>query len=539
MKNYCLFLFFLVSFVGFSQQEDAWVYFTDKPDFQSYYDAPLTMLSQRALGRRTNQNISLDIKDVPIQQSYIDEIGASNGIEVKAKSKWMNALHIQGSEADINQLTLLSFVEKIDFADRTINQTERKARKSKNFNPDKTEKEQVDFAYGNSSNQINMLNGQFLHQQNHTGLGKIIAVLDGGFPGVNTAVTFKRLRDNNQILGGYDYVMRNANFYSGDNHGTFVLSAMGGYQVDQLVGTAPDASYYLFITEEGPLESPIEESNWVEAAEAADSLGVDIITTSLGYFGDHTNPAHDYKYEDMDGKTTFISRGAEIAFSRGMIVVASAGNSGGQTEPHIGAPADAKSVITVGAVTAQKGLASFSSIGPSYDDRVKPEVMAQGQQPVLSDENGNITTNNGTSFSCPIMAGMIACLWQAYPNKTNQEIRDLVIRSGDRFSTPTPTFGYGIPNFSSALNNGLGVNQFSKNNAVVYPNPASDTVSIALPNELDKGMIIFYSLLGQKTLEINLTKQTDAISLKSLNKGIYLYKIESDTYSRTGKLIKQ
>jgi subtilisin family serine protease len=539
MKNFCLFLFLLVSSVGFSQQEDAWVYFKDKPDFQSYYDAPLTMLSQRALDRRTNQNIPLDIKDVPIKQSYIDAIVASNGIVVKAKSKWMNALHIQGLEANIKALTLNSFVDRVDFANKALNITSRKTKTSKIQITTKTEQVLVDFAYGTSANQINMLNGQFLHQQNHTGTGKIIAVLDGGFPGVNTAVPFKRLRDNNQILGGYDYVMRNANFYTGDTHGTLVLSSMGGYQVDKLVGTAPDASYYLFITEANPLESPLEESNWVEAAEEADRLGVDIITTSLGYFEGHTNPAYDYKYAAMDGKTTFISRGAEIAFSRGMIVVASAGNSGNDPEPHIGAPADAKSVITVGAVTAQKALASFSSIGPSFDKRIKPEVMAQGQQPVLSDENGNIITASGTSFSCPIMAGMIACLWQAYPNKTNQEIRDLVIKSSDKYASPTNTFGYGIPNFSLALNNGLGVNQFYKNNAIVYPNPASDFISITLPNEFDKGMIVFYSLLGQNVLEINLAKQTNAISLKSLNKGMYLYKIESENYSRTGKLIKQ
>ena len=236
-----------------------------------------------------------------------------------------------------------------------------------------------------------MLNGQVLHQQNYTGSGKIIAVLDAGFPGVNTAQPFKNLIDNHQILGGYDFVNRNNNFYTGDDHGTMVLSTMGGYKENALVGTAPDASYYLFITEYDPTENPVEESYWVEAAEKADSLGVDIITTSLGYFGfDNANYSH--TYSDMNGTTNFISRGAEIAFSKGIIVVASAGNEGNTAEPHIGAPADAVSVITVGSVTASKTKSPFSSIGPSYDYRIKPDVMAQGTAAVISDASGTIRT---------------------------------------------------------------------------------------------------------------------------------------------------
>jgi subtilisin family serine protease len=385
-----------------------------------------------------------------------------------------------------------------------------------------------------------MLNGQFLHQQNHTGLGKIIAVLDEGFPGVNTASTFQRLRDHNQILGGYNYVTRNSDFYTGGHHGTEVLSCMGGYLADQLVGTAPDASYYLFITEVSPLESPLEESLWVEAAEEADRVGVDIITTSLGYFGQHTNPSYDYLYKDMDGKTTFISRGAEIAFSRGMVVVAAAGNSGQYTEPHIGAPADAKSVIAVGAVTAQRNWATFSSIGPSFDGRIKPEVMTQGEQSVLSDEFGTIVTNDGTSFSCPILAGMIACLWQAYPNKTNQEIRDLVLQSADNFATPNNTYGYGIPDFSKALNSGLIVNSITTSNIIaLYPNPAQDSISITLPKTPVNSKLLFYTILNQKISETPLTKQYNTVSTLYLPTGIYLYKIEVDSATKTGKLIKK
>ena len=537
MKRILLFLFLISSFAGFSQ-EDAWVYFKDKPYSQTYFDKPLTMLTQRALDRRTNQDIALDLKDVPIYQPYIDQVIASNGITVKAKSKWMNCIHVRGLQADINALKLLSFVDRIDFADHSLNTTKKTSAKPK-FNPiSKILETLATFNYGSSSNQIEMLNGTLLHQQNYTGSGKIIAVLDAGFPNVDIAQPFQRLRDNNQILGGYDYVNKNVNFYTGSSHGTLVLSTMGGFTDGQLVGTAPDAKYYLFITEDTASENPVEESNWVEAAEEADRLGVDIITSSLGYFG-YDNPAYSHTYADMTGNSTFISKGANIAFSKGIICVASAGNEGQTTEPHIGVPAEALNVLAIGAVKADKTYAAFSSIGPSFDSRVKPDVMAQGQASVLSDAAGNIGTANGTSFSCPIMAGMIACLWQALPAKTCQEIKQLITQSADRFTAPTTQYGYGIPDFSLALANGLAASAFSKNDFVVYPNPTSDSISIALPKGFDTGTVIIYTVLGQKVGEEKITKQSPVISMKLLNKGTYLYKIESDGFSKSGKIIKQ
>ena len=464
--NFLLFLL-LISSVMFSQ-EDAWVYFKSKPNVQSYLDNPLNMLSARSLERRTNQSIALNSTDAPIEASYINQVKLSSGITIKAKSKWLNALHIQGTQTNILALKSFSFVDKVVFADRTLNTTSKKVSTDQvNKTSDKL-KTTIDYAYGSSGSQIQMLNGQILHQQNKTGSGKVIAVLDAGFPGVNTAQPFKKLVDNHQILGGYDFVNRNENFYTGDDHGTMVLSTMGGYKENALVGTAPDASYYLFITEYDPTETPVEESYWVEAAEKADSLGVDIITTSLGYFA-FDNPNYSHLYSDMNGSTNFISRGAEIAFSKGIIVVASAGNEGNKAEPHIGAPADAVSVITVGGVTASKTKSSFSSIGPSYDGRIKPDVMALGSSAVISDALGTIRVADGTSFSCPIMAGMIACLWQAFPSKTNKEIRQMILASSDRYNSPNNSYGYGIPNFGATL----GVETFETSSSLfsVFPNP--------------------------------------------------------------------
>jgi hypothetical protein len=538
MKKIILILFLISSFVCFSQQ-DAWVYFKDKPDSATFYNNPLSELSQKSLDRRYTQNIPLDIKDVPIHQAYINQISTSAGISVKAKSKWLNCIHVRGSQTDINALKSLASVDHIYFADHSLNA--KKSQPTKNVAVNKTLLTQINYNYGTSTNQIQMLNGVSLHQQNYTGLGKIIAVLDAGFPGVDTALPFQRLRDNNQILGGYNYVTKSSNFYSGDSHGTMVLSTMGGFKEGYLVGTAPDSKYYLYVTEDVQTENPVEESNWVEAAEEADRVGVDIITTSLGYFAFDTT-SYGHTYADMTGNAAFASQGANIAFSKGIIVVASAGNEGSTTEPHVGVPAEATNVLAVGAVKSDRNYVSFSSIGPSYDGRVKPDVMAQGLYSVLSDTSGNIGTASGTSFSCPIMAGMIACLWQAFPTKTAQEIKQLIIQSADNYNPVLKTqaqYGYGIPDFGLAKTNGLAVNSFSKSDFIVYPNPTSDSISVDLPGGFDSGTLIIYSDLGQKVLEKSIVKQSPLISLKSLNKGDYLYQIESNGFSKSGKIIKK
>lgn len=539
MRKIVVFLFLISSFVGFSQ-EDAWVYFKDKPGAQTYLDNPLTMLTQRALDRRTNQGIALDSKDVPLYQPYIDQVAASTGITVKAKSKWFNCVHVRGTQVDITALKSLYFVDKVDFANRSILVNKISATKlGKTVAVNKTALTTTTFNYGNSANQIQMINGHLLHQSNYTGSGKIIAVLDAGFPGVNTATPFQRLRDNSQILGGYNYVTKSNNFYSGGTHGTSVLSLMGGFVDGQLVGTAPDAQYYLYITEDDATENPVEESNWVEAAEEADRVGVDIITTSLGYTR-FDNPNYDLTYSDMNGVTAFISKGVDVAFSRGMVCVVSAGNDGNVAWHYVSAPADAINALTIGAVKADETYASFSSQGPTFDGRVKPDVMAQGQNPYVSNVTGVITNaDSGTSFSGPIVAGMVACLWQALPTKTNQQIKQLIVQSADRYASPTVQYGYGIPDFNLAKTNGLSVTDFSENNFKVYPNPATDSISVTLSDGFDSGKIIFYTILGQKVLEENITTQSSVISIKSLISGTYFYKIESNGFAKSGKVVKQ
>lgn len=532
MKKILTFLFLISSLSIFSQDEDAWVYFNDKPNSATYLSNPLAMLSQRALDRRTAQGIALTIQDVPVYQPYINQIDAANGITVLAKSKWLNCVHVRGLQADINTLSTLSFVNHLYWANNSLN----RIANNKQTTINKKLETATNFNYGTSANQIQMLNGHLLHQQNYTGTGKVIAVLDAGFPNVDIAQPFQRLFANNLILGGYDFVNRNNNFYTGNSHGTLVLSCMGGYKDGQLVGTAPDAAYYLYITEDVNSENPVEESYWVEAAEEADRVGVDVITSSLGYF-EYDNPSYSHSYSDMTGNKNFASKGANIAFSKGIIIVASAGNAGTTNVPQIGVPAEATNVLAVGAVQANRNYASFSSIGPSFDGRVKPDVMAQGQASVLSNTAGTITTANGTSFSGPIMAGMIASFWQAVPTLTNQQIVNFVKQSADRFTNPDPQYGYGIPNFETALNIALGTNSNPVSNFELQQSTNENSIRIIFTNDYKDIKIALFNILGQDVLEKNILHPYQTIDLSSLNSGIYIYKIQTNSVSKTGKII--
>lgn len=538
MKKQVVVLLFFFTFFGYAQ-EDAWVYFNSKPNSQYFLDNPLEMLTQRSLDRRITQNIPLDFTDVPIHSPFLDQISVSEGITVMAKSKWLNAVHVRGTQEKINALDLFPFVSKIVFANNSLNSDGKIIAPKQENQINKKWDTAIEFDYGNSSNQIQMLNGHLLHQENYTGAGKIIAVLDSGFINVNTAQPFQRLVDNNLILGGYNYVSASTNVYSLHNHGTMVLSCMGGYTEGQLVGTAPDAHYYLFVTEDVSSENPVEESYWVEAAEEADRLGADIITSSLGYF-EYDNPSYSHTYSQMTGNNAFASQGANSAFNKGIVVVASAGNTGNSIHPHVGVPAEATHVLAVGAVKSDASFASFSSIGPSYDGRVKPDVMAQGQSTVLSNTNGSIITASGTSFSGPLMAGMIASFWQAVPELTNQEIIAIIKQSGSTFTNPTNQFGYGIPDFQLALTKAMVVLENKNRKTVqVFPNPVSNLVNFLLPESYQNGSILIFNELGQLIREEQCQNQLVTVSLNSLENGMFFYKVIGSEGSTIGKLIKQ
>jgi serine protease AprX len=532
MKRKILFLCLVCfQFYAFSQQ-DAWVYLTDKVDVANAIANPITILTQKAIDRKTNHGVVIDSRDVPVNEAYITQLKNATGITVMAKSKWFNAVHVRGSQTDIDNLTALGFVSSIDFADKSLNS----ARISGSANKFEIEEAQTVFVYGNTQNQVEMINADNLHVSNFTGTGMTVAVLDAGFPNVNTMAGFQRLRDAGNLLNGYDFVDRTSNVYASSvsDHGTKVLSTMSGFVLNQFVGTAPDASYYLFRTEDASSENPVEESYWVEAAERADSLGVDVINTSLGYF-DFDNPSYNYTATDMNGNTAFITKGANIAFQKGMLLVNSAGNSGATG---VNAPADAAGVLSIAAVDGNGIYASFSSQGSAIQPTQKPDVAARGLGSYVFGINGVIVQNNGTSFSSPIMAGGIACLWQALPNKTNAEIMQLVREAASQFATPDFFLGYGIPDLQLAMT--LELDKAQQSIFKIFPNPVQNILQIDFPKNNKSAMLIIYDVLGKQVVKAFIEQDDNQINLEYLPSGIYILKLKGYNQNvNTFKLIKE
>ncbi|GAA3626268.1 S8 family serine peptidase [Flavivirga jejuensis] len=518
-------------------QQDAWVYLKDKQNVTSSIANPISILTQKAIDRKNAHNVLIDARDVPVNESYISQLKGAIGISVMAKSKWLNAVHVRGSETDINNLsTTYSFIDSIDFADKSLNTLKFTKQKSKS----KLENVFTVFEYGDAANQIEMIHGDELHLADYTGTGITVAVIDAGFPNVNTMSSFQRLRDAGNILDDYDFVNRDDDVYTNatSSHGTWVLSTMAGYIEGDYVGTAPDASYYLFVTEDALSENPVEESYWVEAAERADSLGVDVINTSLGYTT-YDNANYSYTTADMDGDTAFITRGANIAFEKGMLLVNSAGNSGNKSWGIVGAPADAAGVFSIGAVQANGTYAAFSSKGNSTQPTQKPDVVAQGQASYVIGTNDVIGTVNGTSFSSPIMAGGMVCLWQALPNKTNAEIMQLVRESASQYSSPDYFLGYGIPNLQTALNTALslGNNADISQDLKLFPNPTKDIVYFSFPLDQSELSVVIFNALGKQILESTIANTSNQIDLSSFSKGVYVVRIQSENVSKKIKLI--
>ena len=536
MKKILLLFIFLAYQFNVLAQQDAWIYFIDKENVAASIANPISILTQKAIDRKNAHNIVIDKRDVPVNENYIAQLKAKIGITVMAKSKWFNAVHVRGTKANIEDLESLTIVDSVYFADKNLN-TSRTFHK--NNNKFETESIYQTFNYGNALNQIEMFNGDKLHLANYTGQGITVAVIDAGFPNVNTMAAFQRLRDAGNILDDYDFVNRDDDVYTNttSNHGTLVLSDMAGYVENKFVGTAPDASYYLFITEDAPNENPVEESYWVEAAERADSLGVDIINTSLGY-KNYDNANYSYTSADLNGNTAFITKGANIAFKKGMLLVNSAGNSGASG---VGAPADAVDVFSIGAVDADGNYTSFSSQGSSFQPTQKPDVVAQGRSSYVITENDIITTSNGTSFSSPIMAGGIACLWQALPTLTNAEIMQLIRESASQYNTPDNFLGYGIPDLQLALNNGtlLVETQEQITKFGLYPNPVLNEIIIKIPIENESVSFAIFDVLGKLVFQKTVNNSSPKVNISDLSSGIYIAKLEALKTSKTIRLIKK
>jgi subtilisin family serine protease len=540
MKKLLLLLSILFVQQSYSQIQDAWVFFADKEDVDISINNPISILTQEAIDRKEMHNIPIDERDVPVNEDYITQIKNANGITVYSKSKWMNCAYIRGTQANIEDLLDLSFVIGVEYADKDLNLFPIPGRIDDKFEIENMPSRIV-YNYGAAANQIEMLAGDFLHEQDFTGTGMIVAVLDAGFPSVNTNPGFSEIINEGRLLGTYDFVYRQVGVDGTSSHGTKTSSDIGGFLIDQFVGTAPEASFYFFVTEYVLSENPVEEAYWVEGLERADSLGVDVVNTSLSY-RDYDNSNYTHTYEDFDGQTTFAARGGNIAFEKGMLLVSSAGNSGSSGFPWVATPADSPGVLTIGAVTSNGSYASFSSIGPTVDGRIKPDVMAQGQNSAVINTSGNVDFNSGTSFSSPIMAGAVACLWQSRPEVPNGLIMQVIRESAHLYNNPTNQMGYGIPNFEDAYNalQILGIeDEFLLSNFALYPNPVSFQVNVSFPEGIINAHFSLYNILGKRVLQTEISLDQKSVEMSHLNRGMYIATIESEGNSISFKLIKE
>ena len=416
---------------------------------------PGRWLTHKSIERRRRQGLPIDSTDLPVSQKYIRAFQrtsedvtrkhrrGSTEWAIIGTSRWNNTILVRSNDTTLfRRLDSLECVRKSELVWISPDSINRFIKTSAHdgFNPWDSVKTSP---YGHGKEQIEMLAGPRLHNIGLMGKGITIAVLDGGFQNCDIIPAFTRAN----IVGTKDFVYPNSqHFYQETDHGTKVLSVMATRESEVLIGTAPEARYWLLRCEDQQTEQPVEEDYWAMAAEFADSVGVDIISSSLGY-NDYDNHPGYYHQRDLDGDKAFISRTASMLARKGMILVNSAGNSGMGPWKKIVFPADAKDILTVGAVNTNQKNAPFSGVGPTQDGRVKPDVMALGSPASLISGRGTIVRDMGTSFSTPIVAGLVACLWQAFPQKTAFDIINLVRQTSNSYETPDNIYGYGLPNF--------------------------------------------------------------------------------------------
>ncbi len=530
----------------FAQTRAYLVQFTDKNNSSFSINRPQEFLSQKAIDRRRKQNIPVLERDLPVNQTYIQQVRQA-GARVLYPTRWMNGVIIEADQATLERINRLGFVKNNNIMRLTLRPNvpdEFVAELGKEENNSlPLLSARVEENYGNSLRQSQMIGVDAMHQDGFRGEGIVIAVIDDGFQAVNTNPVFRQAN----ILGTYNFVRNTTDVYNVNvTHGARVLSALAAYQDGGLIGTAHKASYYLFVTEIDDRENKVEEALWLVAAERADSLGVDIISTSLGYttFDDMTL---NYTPNNLDGKTALISQAAAIAVRTGMIVVKSAGNNGLRAWQKVSFPGDVDSVLTVGAVDANGTYFSQSGRGRTADGRIKPDVVAMGVNTVVALPNGNISTSSGTSFAAPLIAGLAAGLWQANPSFTNMQIVNIIRRSGNRFTNPSDSVGYGIPNYVRARVLTSEEQSFDKEKFIqIFPNPLTgNLIKIKFSeNHLDRSFQIrIFDTLGRLCWHTTLQREqpTNAIheldvSKANLPNGNYFLHVESEQIKKILKI---
>jgi len=463
MKQLLLFFLFISVIIvsSHAQLTRYLVKFKNKTGTPYSFSNPLAYLSQRAIDRRTRYGIAIDSSDLPVTPSYITQIKNVSNVTLLNVSKWANAVTIQTSDANaITTINSFSFVQgSIGIAARVINTSSNKFKTEEitALSTARTEQTLADYYnYGtNSFNEIHLHNGEFLHNIGLRGQGMQIAMLDNGFTNYNSPSfdVFDSANINNQVLGTWDFVANEQNVADDGNHGMSCFSTIVANIPGQFIGMAPKANFWLYQTEQNGSEFPIEEFNWACGAERADSSGTDIISSSLGYGYGFGGGIPNYPRSFFDGNTTISAMAADLAAKKGILVFIAAGNEGNGTWHFILTPADADSVITVGAVDTTGVVGDFSSYGPSADGQIKPDVASVGVNAMIESAAGTIAFGKGTSFACPKMAGIGTCLWQGFPEFNNMKIVKAIQKAGSIAATPDDRIGYGIPNMKTAFAN--------------------------------------------------------------------------------------
>ena len=570
-RFYFLIGFFLIAGAAAQAQYSRFVVLLkDKKGSPYSINSPSAYLSPRAIARRTRFSISIDSTDIPVTPAYIDSIQSVPNVIILNKSKWLNQVCIQTTDpAALIKINSFSFVNANVPVSVQVNPVVTPiSKKFDGYNPVTITSPpnvinsvagingaQDYYNYGNNFGQIHIHEGEYLHNLGFHGEGMVIAMLDAGFQSYTVNPLFDSIRLQNQILGTWDYVNNEQSVTEDHPHGAWCLSVMAANKPGTIVGTAPKAKYWLLRTENAATEYPIEEQNWLAGAEFADSAGADIITSSLGY-SDFDDPSFTHTYAQRDGKTAIISKAATLAVQKGILVTNSAGNSGNSAgdAKYVICPADAEAVLTVGATDVNGNIASFSSWGPNGAGKLKPDVVSVGASAVVgTTTTGNSAFLSGTSFSNPNLCGLVACLWQAFPEFKNTEIIDAVKKSSSKYNNPDNRFGYGIPNMRIAYQL-LEQEKIIKNYQQAlgstwikaFPVPFSDNLTVLLKAPVSGNcslrlMDMNGKLIEQKSAAIS---QDNIITisfdrLKTISRGVYTIQYNDGKNKTTLRVVKQ
>lgn len=527
----------LTSFICHAQVNRYMVFFEKRNESAYAATSPEEFLTPRALVRREREKMSVTIEDFPVDPKYLNRIDSAGG-EIIHVTRWLNGALVQCDASLISVLGGLPGVIKTELVARGPKPTSTGGRirgggRSKDGH-----------AGTLTQAQLSMLGIDEMHAAGFRGEGISIAVFDSGFPGVNSTAPFVHLFSDGRIHTdvSYDFVHGTPNVFAHDDHGTRTFSILAAYEQDVFTGGAYKADFTLFITEDDLSEYKVEEYNWLFAAEKADSLGVDIISSSLGYY-DFDDSSLNYSKSDIDGKTAVSTLAASMAAQRGILVVVSAGNEAFNSWGTITAPADAENILAVGGTTSSGKKYASSSPGPSADGRIKPDLAALGTGVSIITGSGNKTTGTGTSYSAPLVAGLAAGVWQKNPELTVTELIELIKSTASQFDQPDNLLGYGIPNYRALITK----TEWKEQDEVfeVYPNPVNaDTLNIRPrnPEEIDSCTIEIVSMDGRLILkkEIDFTWLNGIYTAdcSTLPPGVYYLHIRSNNHAVSLKFVK-